>query len=503
MTATLLAVSIVDAEPPLHEQVADALRAGADLIELRVDRIGDVAAVEELLRQPHDQPFIVTVRCAAEGGAWGGGERERLRVIERLASLAPGYVDVEAAVARRPAIGGNRLILSHHDLAATPADPGAVLDRLAGRGADVIKAAFTAADALDALRVLDALRQRAGRCRTIALAMGEAGLVSRVLARKFGAFLTFAAPRPGSASAPGQITVSELRQRYRWNTIGRATRLFGVIGWPVAHSRGPQLHNAALAAADLDGVYLPMPVKPSYADLATFLDYVSAEPWRDLRGLSVTIPHKEHVARWLARRGDTLSPLAARCGAVNTLVRTPGGRWRGANTDALGVVAAIENAAEPAAGELRGVAVDVLGAGGVARAAVAALVDRGCTVTIYNRSPERAARLADELGCRCLPWERRADGAGRVLINCTSVGMTPHTARTPMPRRRLAPPLVVFDTVYTPRQTRLLREAAAAGCTTIDGETLFVAQAAAQFSLWHDRPAPVGAMRAALDAPHG
>ncbi len=497
MPETLLAGSIVAADPPLEVQVHDALRAGADLIELRVDRIGDVAAVERLLHKPHVHPYILTVRRREEGGAWRGDERSRLRTIERLAAARPGFVDIEAAVENLPDIGANRLILSHHDTHATPADPGAVIDRLAARGPDVVKAVFSATDSRETLRVLDALRRRSRRHPTIALAMGEAGLATRVLARKFGAFLTFAALGPGRQSAPGQPAIDVLRNRFRWESLGPDTRVFGVIGWPVAHSRGPQLHNAAMAAATIDGVYLPLPVKPSYDDLAAFLDDASTSEWLDLAGLSVTIPHKEHVARWLERRGGAMSPLAKRCGAVNTLVRCPGGPWRGENTDARAVAATLE-AHAAFAGGLNGVAVDVLGAGGVARAAVAALVERGCAVTIYNRSQARAARLAGEFGCRWLPWEQRARGSGRILINCTSVGMVPETSRSPMPAERLAPPLVVFDTVYTPRETRLLREAAARGCQTIDGETLFLGQAAAQFSLWHGCAAPVETMRAAL-----
>ena len=247
---TLIAVPILSADPPLDAQLRAAQAAGADLVELRVDHIANVPAVRVLLTQPRALPVIVTVRSAAEVGAWTGNEADRVALLEKLAELRPDYIDIEYAAWRRfphvqSAVRTTRLILSHHDLAGTPADLDLILDNLAATPAEVIKAVFTARDATDACRVLAQLRGRAAHRPTIALAMGEAGLATRVLARKFGAFLTFASLHPEGQSAPGQPTIGELRSRYRWDDLGPATRVCGVVGWPVTHSQSPAIHNAA------------------------------------------------------------------------------------------------------------------------------------------------------------------------------------------------------------------------------------------------------------------
>jgi len=527
---TLLAVPLVSADPPLRDQVRAARDAGADLVELRVDCINDVAAVEALLAAPRDLPLILTVRAADEGGAWTGDDAERIALIERLglrllatspsAGQRDDYVDIEYATWQRSAnirqkvqlVAGatadassatartrNRLIISWHDFAGTPADLDAVFERLAATPADVLKAVFTAHDATDGFRVLSQLRRRAAARPLIALALGEAGLFTRVLARKFGAFLTFAALRAAHASAPGQPAIAELRGLYRWDKIGPGTRVYGVVGWPVSHSLSPVIHNAALSAANIDAVYVPLPVRPDAAGWAAFMEQAGG-PGLDVAGLSVTIPHKEHALRWLAARGLPVSALAARCGAVNTLVHRPDGTWAGDNTDARGALAALQANARGRTGALRRARVDVLGAGGAARAVVAALRDCGCTVTIYNRTAQRAAELARELRCAWQPWDARLHCGGDVLINCTSVGLWPAVDDSPLPDDAFRPGTLVFDTVYRPPQTRLLRAAAARGCETVSGVEMFLAQAAAQHELWHGAPAPADVMRVALQA---
>ncbi|HUU95905.1 MAG TPA: type I 3-dehydroquinate dehydratase [Phycisphaerae bacterium] len=530
---TLLAVPITSLDRPPAEQVRAATQAGADLVELRVDCIADadgqagIEAVETLLSKPHSLPFILTVRSADEGGLWDRDEAERIALIERLALRQPGYVDVEYSAWSRSANlrqklglvcegerrheGGtdgtgpgsagrtkNRLILSYHQARGTPAIQEEVLGQLAAAPAAVIKVVFAARDATDACRVLGLLHRHASGRAVIALALGEAGLASRVLARKFGAFLTFAALAPGAESAPGQPTVQELRELYRWDRIGAATRVYGLVGWPVAHSRGSHVHNAAMAAEGIDGVYLPLPVAAAYDDFCAFMDFVTDNRWLDVAGLSVTLPHKQHALRWLAERGHRMAEPAQRCGAVNTLVRTPDGGWTGENTDTAGVLAALETVPELAGDGLRGRHADVLGAGGAARAVVAALLECGCRVTLYNRTPERAARLAQRLGCAHAPWEERRRCRGSVLINCTSVGMWPEVGQSPMPAEGLRSAAVVMDTVYNPPETRLLREACVRGCRLVGGSAMYIGQAVCQYVLWHARPAPRAVMHAAL-----
>lgn len=521
---TLLVASITEPDPPLEAQVQTCLAAGADLVELRVDCIRDEAAVERLLARSTQRRFILTVRSAEEGGHWDASESERIALIERLGLLQPGFIDVELATWLRSAnvrqklalvcqTGGegaeldaagpiarprNRLILSYHDWQQTPADPDAILDRFAPTPAGVIKLAWMAEDACDGLRALELLRRRGGERPLAVLAMGEGGIAARVLAGRFGGYLTYAAARRGAESAPGQPTLAEVIGLYRWGERSPDPDVYGVIGWPVTHSRSPHVHNAALREAGIDAVYVPLPVRPEQEAFRRFIEYVCANDWLGMRGFSVTLPHKEHAWRWLCDRGGRLSPPAAKCRAVNTLTREADGRWSGDNTDGDGAVAALADALGEQ-GRLAGLRVEVLGAGGAARAVVAALLDRGACVVVTNRTAGRAERLADELGCQTRAWAQRGEGPLDVIVNCTSVGMEPRSDETPLPAQRLAAGMIVLDTVYTPRQTRLLREAAERGCVTVAGTEMFVRQAAAQFRRWHGCGAPLAAMRAALE----
>jgi 3-dehydroquinate dehydratase/shikimate dehydrogenase len=255
-------------------------------------------------------------------------------------------------------------------------------------------------------------------------------------------------------------------------------------------------------------VYVPLPVAPAAADFDAFMDYLTANPWLDFDGLSVTVPHKEHALRWLRRRGWEVEPLALRCGAVNTLTRRADA-WCGANTDAP----AIRDVLRAAAGRvragharadddaLRGRAAGVIGAGGVARAALAALGELGCPITLCNRDAERGAAVAAEFGAVFLPWERRTElRACELLIQCTKVGMWPAAGESPLPPAALRGGQIVLDTVYRPRVTRLLADAERAGAAAIPGVEMFVTQAARQFALWTGRAAPLDAWRALLAA---
>lgn len=512
-----LIVPIVSAAPSLRARAQAALRAGADVVELRVDRIGDIAAVEELLREPHAKPFILTVRAREEGGAWEGDEAERVALIERLGLLLPGYVDFEYAAWMRSAnvrqkIGlvcrtardessgrpKNELILSHHDLHGTPDD--AELERIVtamqAQPAAVAKVVFTPRDATDALRIV-ALRKFASDARPlIALGMGEAGLLTRVMARTSDMFGSFAALDRAEQSAPGQPTIDDFRNHYRWDTVSPSTRFFGLIGWPVSHSHSPHIHNAAMLAAAVDGVYLPLPVAPDEASFRRFMQQTLAPVGRPFAGFSVTIPHKEHALRWLLAAGYDAGTLARRCGAVNTLLRTPDGRYFGQNTDATAAWSVLSAAAPEIAANPAGATVLVLGAGGAARGIAAALVEHGCRVCVTNRSAARARVLSADLDCAFAAWEERASLPADVVINCTSVGMSPKIDDSPLPMAALRTGQIVFDTVYTPPDTRLLRDAAAAGCRVISGRALFLAQAAEQFQLWHGRTAVFPELRA-------
>jgi len=528
---TLLCVPImVQSVESAHAQAIAAREHGADLVEYRIDELfSSPDDTDEVLRLVETSPLpcIVTCRPAWEGGHYDGDEDARVSLFERLgaADHPPRYIDVELAAYARsknfrqkvnlavdhPAQQRDLrtgLILSTHDFAARPAD---LTRRIAAMRAEpaasVHKIAFRARSLRDNLELFDTLAERTKP--TIALGMGEFGLISRILAPKFGGFLTFASLRPEEVTAPGQPTITDLLGKYRFRSIGPRTKVYGIVGWPVGHSLSPLIHNAGFEEVGHDGVYVPLPIaapnaedgaapdaEASYASFkATMLELLH-HPRLDLAGCSVTMPHKENLVRLAREAGWDLDEHSRRSGAANTLHvsrRADGAidRVAAANTD---VEAALDCLRGPL-GSLSGKRIALLGAGGVARGIAFGLTAAGASVTIYNRTPERALALAAEAGAAASPWDDRASGDFDALINCTSAGMAggPAPDQSPLPPGALAPGdgrRVVMETIYRPARTRFLSEAQDAGWRTIDGVEMFVGQGARQFELWTESPAP-------------
>ncbi len=534
--------------PIFVETVAGALAdarqardAGADLVEFRLDSFFTGERVEAApqadalagLIAGSPLPCIATCRPVLEGGQYDGPDDARIALFERLSAAAdrgaaPRYIDVELAtytrsesVRQKVNLGVEHpgqvrpvetgLILSLHDFHTRPADLFRRVEAMAKEPAcRVMKVAYRARSVRDNLELLDV--QAAGRETgkpTIALGMGPYGLLSRVLAPKFGGFLTFASLRRESGTAPGQPVLSDLLETYRFRQIGTATRVYGVVGDPVEHSLSPHVHNAGFEAVGHDGVYLPLPVPSGYehfkATVLALLDHGEL----DLAGLSATIPHKEslvRLAREMAAEGDprwTLDLLSQRCGAANTLSVKRDGRGRP-------TAFTVRNTDGPAgAGLIEGPGVVVVvGVGGTARAVAAELMHRGRRVVLVNRTHNRAVALADELNggvaagpVRASTWDRLehdVDGgwAGvSALMNCTPLGMVggPGADENPVPDvilGNLPKHARVSDAVYAPLATPLLREAASLGLACVDGLTMFIAQAADQFETWTGRGAP-------------
>ncbi len=515
-------------EPALAlRDAAQARASGADLVEYRIDRLfngeGDDEGQEAVLRLVAESPLpcIVTCRSADEGGEYDGDDSARVSLIEALGTAAhpPKYIDFEAAAYERSANLRQKinlaiqhdkqvrdvstgLILSSHDFHSRPSNLFALLASMRLHEASkVIKLAFRARSIRDNLEIFDILRERDRP--TIVLGMGEHGLMSRVLAPKFGGFLTFAALTEQGGTAPGQPTIAELRGRYRFDSITESTKVYAVIGDPVAHSISPDVHNAGFESVGHDGVYLPLRIDAGWEPFkATLLSLLAYEPL-DFRGASVTIPHKENLLRLAieqAAAGEKweISPVAFGAGAANTLaVRDDGTRFVD-NTDALALKSLLrEVLSSELADGLAGVPVVVLGAGGVARGACAALLEEGARVTVCNRTTERAERLRDELreklsdapgSIEVAEWDERHGLEAKAWINGTSIGMSGGGAEgeSPLDFERLKTPedAVVLDTVYAPRRTPLLAQAEEKGLRTIDGVSVFVRQAIAQSVLW-------------------
>jgi len=468
------------------DRAAQAVALGARMIEWRVDALAAgpetecAAALDDLLaRSP--APCIVTCRAGFEGGQCDASESDRARLLAGVAGgdHRPRYVDVELA-------------------AAASGEVARVATEIAGAGAGVGAAA--ARSVRDNLEAADLLVERGKPM--IALCMGEYGLMSRVLAPKFGGLITFATGTDAATTAPGQPTIETLRRRYRFDRITTETRVYGVIGWPVAHSWSPDVHNAGFDAVGHDGVYLPLPVPPEYEHFKATVGSLVDHAHLGFRGASVTIPHKQNLIRFVRERGGRIDPLAERIDAANTLVVDDHGALECLNTDAPAVTAAITMSGIEAGaiGRLRAA---VIGAGGVARAVVAALADAGATVVVFNRTMEKAQTLADAFDADVIAAAMDDVAADRfdLYVNCTPIGMTggPAPEESPLPERvKLDDSVTVFDTVYNPVRTPLLREAETRGARVVSGLDMFVAQAALQFERWTGGPAPVEAMRDAL-----
>ena len=511
---SVVAVSIAVGEPQeaaaALRRAAAAVEEGARLLEWRLDRLAgspDGIDAARALVEGSPAPVIATCRGVAEGGAFDGTETQRAELYEALilGDHPPRYADIElsawqASTALRDRVTeaiqrGRRehdvhtsLILSVHDFEQRPRD---LLQRVEAMTADpacaVIKVAWNARSVRDNLEALELLADRTKP--TIALCMGRFGLMSRVLAPKGGGLLVYAADAAGAETAPGQPTVGELHDLYRFDRIGPGTGVYGVIGWPAEHSLGPAVHNAGFEAAGFDGVYLPLPVPPEYEHFKATVNSLVADRRLGFRGASVTVPHKEHLLRYVAELGGTIDPAARRIGAANTLTVRHDGTIECANTDAPAVLSVLEGFLSPP--ERR---VAVLGAGGAARAVVESLSRAGLAVTVFNRTQARAQALAAEFQVEAAGLDTLRGGDFSIIVNCTPVGMTggPAPHESPLPDAvKVGDGDIVFDTVYTPRRTPLIERAQEQGATVVTGIDMFLRQAALQFEMWTGHPAPL------------
>jgi 3-dehydroquinate dehydratase/shikimate dehydrogenase len=444
--------------------------AWADGFEFRLDLI-DQAVMQRLFRATR-KPRIATLRPDWEGGGYHGAETERLGLLLEAGARGAEYIDVELAAGKqatqtlRRHLPRIRLIVSQH-LEATPASAAKAWQQLRTAGGDIIKWAFPAADSSDLKFVIDFLQRAKGdRVKAISIATGEAGEASRILYRKFGSWATYAAPECGQQAAPGQVPASILKRVYRAHMLTGRTKVFGVLGNPVRQSKGIYVHNAIFSQRRSDAVYVRFPTRDLGQFVRLILPYV--------QGCSVTAPFKEQVGRYCSR----MEPTAVAIGAANTLYRQHG-QVMAANTDAAAAIDAIERVIL-----VKGRTLLVVGAGGAARALVFESMRRGAAVIVTNRTFERASSLAREFGASAVPLDEVARVDYAILANATPVGMFPAVDEMPVPRELLRPGTVVFDAVYTPPVTLLLREARNAGARTVEGTEMYIRQAAKQSELF-------------------
>lgn len=471
-------------------EIQEATKRGAEFIELRLDFLAKAPDFKRLLADKACE-MVATVRRGKEGGRWRGSEDQRLILLRQAIVAGFDWVDLETDVADQvPRFGNVKRIVSYHNLRAVPDDLEAIYRKMCRQDADVVKIAVMAQRPSDNVRVLRLLEGTDQP--TVAFCMGEIGLLSRFYGAKLGQPFTYAAFNKERGIAPGLPSFDEMRRLYRYESIDATTPFYAVIGDPVSHSLSPVIHNTALARLDLPGLYTAMRIPAGELD-----EGLKTLGRLDVRGLSVTIPHKEEALAL----ADAADEAAEAIGAANTLVREAN-EWHAYNTDAPAALECLKHhlagMESPPTGRLADLGVLILGAGGVARAVAYALNQEGCRLTISNRTSARADALASQLGCRSVPWHARHSVLADVLINCTSVGMTPNVDEIPIHRGYLRPGLIVFDTVYTPENTLLVKEARARDCSVITGVEMFVRQAALQFELFTGHRAPLELMESVV-----
>lgn len=480
-------------------EINEALKIG-DLVELRLDYLTEVEldrVAKDLgaLAAEFPNRLILTLRPKVQGGRSNFDLSRRLSFWSEVSRLASCYFDLELEVVEQLSINGSgidwpRVICSHHDFERLPVELEKIYARLAGTKAGIVKLAVAATDAADCLSVFQLLdRARSEGRRLIAIAMGEAGAMTRILGPSRGSFLTYGPLDDSAATAPGQLSARDLRDIYQIDRINEETEILGLVGRPVAHSISPQIHNAAFHAAGLDAVYIPFAVSDVGRFVRQMVHPRSREIEWNVRGLSVTAPHKLAVMDHL----DWIDSTARQIGAVNTITASEE-ELRGYNTDADAFIAPLRQRF----GALRAARCAIIGCGGAARAALWALKTEGAEVRLFARDPRNAQPLTEQFSTECESLETADFKGFDIVINATPLGTRGERERdTPAQAEQLRGVRLVYDLVYNPSETMLLREARSAGCETAGGIEMLLAQAAAQFKLWSGKAADINVMNIA------
>ncbi|KAF2284891.1 hypothetical protein GH714_032002 [Hevea brasiliensis] len=464
-----------------------AKASGADLVEIRLDSLKSFNPTEDLktliTRSP--LPTLFTYRPIWEGGQYEGDEPSRLDALRLAMELGADYVDVELQNWELKIQCSVSVVVV---LCFFAKELGNLVAKIQAAGADIVKIATTALDITDVARIFQITVH--SQVPIIGIVMGERGLISRILCAKFGGYLTFGTLESGIVSAPGQPMIKDLLDLYNFRSIGPDTKVYGIIGKPVSHSKSPILYNEAFKSVGFNGVYVHLLVD----DIANFLQTFSST---DFAGFSCTIPHKEAALKCC----DEVDPVAKSIGAVNCIIRRQNdGKLFGYNTDYVGAISAIEeglrvsqNMSSAAGSPLAGKLFVVIGAGGAGKALAYGAKEKGARVVIANRTYDRAKELADIVGGDAISLadlDNFHPEDGMILANTTSIGMQPKVEETPVAKPALRYYSLVFDAVYTPKITRLLREAEESGAIAVSGLEMFIGQAYEQFERFSGLPAP-------------
>ncbi len=450
----------------------------ADAIEIRLDSIEE-PDLNRLINST--KPIIATNRKKGEGGNFEGSEEERISLLIEAIKNGAEYADIELSSGKQAISkligekGKARIIVSYHNFTETPESLDVIIDEISSTGCDIIKIAAFANDITDNIRMFEAAK-KSGK-NIIALCMGEKGEISRILYKKFGSILTYSIMEKGKETAPGQITIQLMKNLYRADKLNKETQILGTIGKPAKYSRSIFMFNPVYEKLKLNKVHLKFEVD----NLAKFLSEIKKlKP----AGFAVTTPYKEEVLKHL----DEIDETAREIGAVNTIV-VKDNKLIGYNTDGIGAKRAIQEKTV-----LEGKNIVIIGAGGAAKAVSYVLSKENCNLRILNRTVEKAKEIAKKAGCE---YGSLNDlGNFDLLLNCTSVGMSPNESETPIEKKHLKG--IVMDIVYKPIMTTLLKEAKEQRCETIDGISMLLHQGIEQYRLWMGIEPPIELMRESL-----
>lgn len=478
---------------------------GVQLAELRLDFLRREPDLHRLI-PPRPTAVVVTARRKEDGGLWRDTEEKRLMLLRSAIVAEPEFVDLEADIADQiPRFGRTRRIISFHDMEQTPDDLETLHAEMASKDPDIIKIAVNPKSVDDMFRFIAFVREKNRQAkssgtrltgdgdgiRVIGICMGEMGQATRILAKKFGMPFTYSTFSRDRIIARGMLVYNEMLDLYHYEQTDANSAVFGIIGNPIGHSLSPLIHNKSFLEQKVDAVYVPFPLDDE--DVPAF---IRRAPEFDIKGLSVTIPHKVAVMKQLTK----MDPAVGKIGACNTVVFKDGEQL-GYNTDYMAAVSSIEiamggNFSEPQS-ILEGKAALVLGAGGAGMALAYGLRKRGAIVTVTDINGNRAFELSKELDTEVIDWASREKLKPKpdILVNCTPIGMHPKVDETPFERGALHPGMLVFDAVYNPENTLLIKSAREKGCKVVSGVEMFVGQACLQFKLFTGQRASASFMR--------
>lgn len=479
-------VCVAIAAPTPQEMMERAISAAQEntFLEFRLDYLAQPLAAlpkfKSFLSEKSHITAVATCRRVSAGGKFKGTIAAELEILGKAASSGFLLVDLELQTAesireigvRKLRSCGAALIISHHDLHET-GDLDKTFQRIHRFEPEFIKVVSTARSLADNVEMMRFLERTRDEANVIGIAMGEQGLISRVLGIRAGSVFTFAAATKGEETGPGQIAARTLEETYRISQIDAATKVYGVCGNPVKHSLSPAMMNMAFRRETVNAVYLALQTR-RMKDLLTLVRGVP------IHGLSVTMPLKLEILEHL----DNTDPISAEIGACNTVVRSHDGKLYGFNTDVGAIVQPLERRLP-----LEGAKILVLGAGGAARAAVFGLVRKGAEVLILNRTPQKAQKLARQAKAKSIRRSLVARENFDAIVNATPAGMQGEKTQQILEPKELNA-RVVFDLVYNPIDTPLIRMAREKGIAVITGIEMFVQQGARQFEIWTGKPAP-------------